>query len=247
MRCTFTPFTVISSISLHYTLTFYKQCLWSLVKHPLLMSCQRHILRYIQYSLKGNKEYWQNLYYTYNLRVKGPVLCLLICQLTQINRSLFTLNSFTWWYVNGTVKSPLTFAEKTAQGIPVMFTGTTLTSLLPPAPQLRCSCPGERCHTCHRPAASEWCSGSLSTESPAFPSSRSLDSPTVGHCKHSNIPPLTEQLYPAGFHSKNRNQTTQGPILYLSLWKLMESGCLFGEGEWKSDTVSILPVSTILC
>lgn len=72
----------------------------------------------------------------------------------------------------------LTLLDKTTQYVSGMFTGATLTSLWPPAPQSHCSFPGGRCHTCRPPAASAWCSGSSSTESPASPSPSSLDSPT---------------------------------------------------------------------
>lgn len=182
MRCTFTLFTVISSISLHYNLTLTNTAWWSHVKHSLLMSCPKQSLFTINSFMwwTGRQNLWLKcqhfLIIIYSLYVsKAPDQSTRSKHLAVATQGLISL----------------VLPDKATQYVPCMFTGATLTSLWPPAPQFHCSCPGARCHTCRPPAASEWCSGSSSTDSPASPSPRSLDSPTDSHCKHSNIPPQT--------------------------------------------------------
>lgn len=55
--CTFTPFTVTSGISLHYNLTFTNSAWWSLVKHLLLISCQRQILKQLILKTRSRQIY----------------------------------------------------------------------------------------------------------------------------------------------------------------------------------------------
>lgn len=95
------------------------------------------------------------------------------------SRALKHLAAVSWDLIS------LALQDKTTPCVPRMFTGAPLTSLWPPAPQSHCSWPGARCHMCHPPAASVWCSGSSSTESSASPSPSSLDSPTQSNTRSS--------------------------------------------------------------